>query len=92
MEPFRRTSYSPPAMAKRANSSSGGQPSIILRASERAPSPKGVHRDGEATPSTPAVLHPLLLTTQASLQSLPGMVTSGLSFGPHFFVPKKKGG
>lgn len=55
---IRRTSYSPPAMARRANGSSSSQSPIILRASESAPSPKGVHRDGEATLSTPAVLHP----------------------------------
>lgn len=71
-------SYSPPAMATRANnSSSGGQSSIILRASER-----GVQRDGETpehTRSATALLLLLLLTTRASRQSLPGMVSPGLS-------------
>lgn len=37
---------------------------------ERALSPKGVHRDGEATPSTPAVLTPLLLLTTTRTFSL----------------------
>lgn len=35
-----KVGYSPPAMARRASSSSGGQPSIVKRASERAPSPE----------------------------------------------------
>lgn len=78
------TSYSPPAMARKNTSSSssgdgGGLPSIIIRASECALSPKGVHRDEEATPSTPAVLVPLHLTTQTSPHSLPGMMTSSVS-------------
>lgn len=48
-------SYSPPAMARRANnSSSGGQSSIILRASERERC--SVRWRGH--PSTPAVLQP----------------------------------
>lgn len=60
-EAIKWTSYSPPAMARKTTSSSrsgGGLPSIIIRASESAPSPKGVHRDEEATSSTPAVLLP----------------------------------
>lgn len=54
------TTYSPPAMARKNTSrsgSGGGLPSIIISASESAPSPKGVHRE-EGTPSTPAVLLP----------------------------------
>lgn len=48
-------SYSPPEMARRANnSSSGGQSSIILRASE----PERCSARWRGHPSTPAVLQP----------------------------------
>lgn len=48
-------SYSPPAMARRANNgSSGGQSSIILRASER----ERCSARWRGHPSTPAVLQP----------------------------------
>lgn len=71
-------SYSPPAMARRANnSSSGGQSSIILRASERERCSARWRGHPEHTRSAKALL---LLTTRGSRQSLPGMVSSGLSF------------
>lgn len=71
-------SYSPPAMARRANnSSSGGQSSIILHASESERCSARWRGHPEHARSATALL---LLTTRASRQSLPGMVSSGLAF------------
>lgn len=63
--------------------------------SERAPCHKGAHRRWRGHPSSQHArsVTPLLLTARTCFQSLPGMMTSALSFDPHFFdphPPKKK--
>lgn len=57
--------------------------------SERAPCYKGAHRRWRGHPSSQHArsVTPLLLTARTCLQSLPGMMTSALSFDPHFFDP-----
>ncbi|KAK5922282.1 hypothetical protein CgunFtcFv8_019559 [Champsocephalus gunnari] len=72
-------------MARRASSSS--QASIIVRASE----PERCSPRWRGHPNTPAVILPPPHDPKPPFHSLPGMVTSGLSIGQHFFAGGKRG-